>query len=143
MLSEAALAIALPRVMEPREVKAGRQGNTLWFINTCVHLLNYAFLRVKAVTSNAPTWLGAAGELADLETLPEKSTMPATILTAEEFKKRFGPIGTTISTVSPYENARRSLIRGLARETDPAKRAELEKAIKDQEALIRHLGIHC
>lgn len=69
--------------------------------------------------------------------------MPVIRLTEEEFKKRFGPIGTTISTVSPYENARRSLIRGLARETDPAKRAELEKAIKDQEALIRRLGIHC
>ena len=69
--------------------------------------------------------------------------MPVIRLTEEEFKKRFGPISTTISTVSPYENARRSLIRGLARETDPAKRAELEKAIKDQEALIRRLGIHC
>ena len=69
--------------------------------------------------------------------------MPVTILTEEEFKKRFGSMGTTISTVSPYENARRMLVYCLKKETDPAKRAELEKAIKDQEALIRRLGIHC
>ena len=69
--------------------------------------------------------------------------MKVIVITKEEALKRFGPMGTTISTVSPYENARRSLIRGLARETDPAKRAELEQAIKDQEALIRRLGIHC
>lgn len=55
------LATVSPRVREPSEVKAGRQGNTLWFINTGIHHLNYAFLRAKTVTSNAPTWLGMVG----------------------------------------------------------------------------------
>ena len=69
--------------------------------------------------------------------------MEVIVITKEEALKRFGRRGTTISTVSPYENARRMLVYCLKKETDPAKRAELEKAIKDQEALIRRLGIHC
>ncbi len=53
--------------------------------------------------------------------------MPVNILTREEFRKKYGPMPTTISTISPEEFARRSRERWAKRMAEEAKaKAEAE-----------------
>ena len=53
--------------------------------------------------------------------------MPVTILSEEEWIKKFGPMPTTISTISPEEFARRSRERWAKRMAEEAKaKAEAE-----------------
>ena len=54
--------------------------------------------------------------------------MAAKIVSTEEFRKRFGPMPTTISTVSPEEFARRSRERWAKRMAEEAKKKAEAKA---------------
>ena len=57
--------------------------------------------------------------------------MVAKIVSTEEFRKRFGPMPTTISTISPEEIARRSRERWAKRMAEEAKaKAEAEAHVQ-------------
>ena len=62
--------------------------------------------------------------------------MAAKILSTEEFRKKYGPMPTTISTISPEEFARRS------RERWAKRMAEEDKAKAEAEAKAQATSPH-